>query len=36
VIVYITRTDGTVVLGWGQQGGASRKAADILDPKPSK
>ena len=36
VIVYITRTDGTVVLGWGQQGGASRKAADILDPKPGK
>jgi hypothetical protein len=36
VIVYITKTDGTVVLGWGQQGGASRKAADILDPKPSK
>ncbi len=33
VIVYITRLDGTVVLGWGQQGGASRKAADILDPK---
>jgi hypothetical protein len=33
VIVYITRADGTVVLGWGQQGGASRKAADILDPK---
>src|SRR5713226_9250479 len=32
VIVYITRPDGTVVLGWGQQGGASRKAADILDP----
>jgi hypothetical protein len=36
VIVYITRADGTVVLGWGQQGGASRKAADILDPKPGK
>jgi hypothetical protein len=36
VIVYITRADGTVVLGWGQQGGASRKAADILDPKPAK
>ena len=36
VIVYITRADGTVVLGWGQQGGTSRKAADILDPKPGK
>ena len=36
VIVWITRMDGTVVLGWGQQGGASRKAADILDEKPSK
>ena len=44
VIVYITRPDGTVVLGYGQQGGATAKAertgalkpADILDPKPSK
>jgi hypothetical protein len=28
--------DGSVVLGWGQQGGASNKALkaqDILDPK---
>ena len=36
VIVWITRMDGTVVLGWGQQGGASRKAAEILDEKPAK
>jgi Family of unknown function (DUF6152) len=36
VIVDILRPDGTVVLGWGQQGGASRKAAQILDEKPAK
>jgi hypothetical protein len=31
VIVWITRMDGTVVLGWGQQGGASVKASKILE-----
>ena len=36
VIVNILRPDGTVVLGWGQQGGASRRAAELLDGKPSK
>src|SRR5262245_2051193 len=36
VIVNILRPDGTVVLGWGQQNGASRRAAEILDGKPSK
>lgn len=36
VVVNILRPDGTVVLGWGQQGGASRRAAEILDPKPTK
>ena len=36
VIVDILRPDGTVVLGWGQQNGASRRAAEILDEKPPK
>jgi hypothetical protein len=36
VIVNILRPDGTVVLGWGQQNGASRRAAEILDGKPPK
>ena len=36
VIVNILRPDGTVVLGWGQQNGASRRAAELLDGKPSK
>jgi hypothetical protein len=36
VIVNILRPDGTVVLGWGQQNGASRRAAEILDGKQPK
>ena len=36
VIVNILRPDGSVVLGWGQQNGASRRAADLLDGKVSK
>ena len=36
VIVNILRPDGSVVLGWGQQNGASRRAAEILDGKQSK
>ena len=36
VIVNILRPDGTVVLGWGQQNGASRRAAELLDPPASK
>jgi hypothetical protein len=33
VIVNILRTDGTVVLGWGQQNGASRRAQEVLEGK---
>jgi hypothetical protein len=33
VIVNILRPNGTVILGWGQQNGASRRAADILEGK---
>ena len=36
VIVNILKPDGTVVLGWGQQNGASRRAAELLDGKPPK
>ena len=36
VIVDILRPDGSVVLGWGQQNGASKRAAEILDEKPPK
>ena len=35
VIVYITRPDGTVVLGYGQQGGATGKAIKTGALKPS-
>ena len=36
VIVNILKPDGTIVLGWGQQNGASRRAAELLDGKPPK
>lgn len=31
VIEHILRSDGTVVLGWGQQNGASRRAAALRE-----
>ena len=36
VIVNMLRPDGSVILGWGQQGGASRRAAGLLDEEPPK
>ena len=36
VIVNMLRPDGTVILGWGQQNGASRRAAGLQGAEPPK